>query len=173
MTLQVKRQDVNVELDGYDHSLGGQASPLTVGLGIGEAHGGAAEGTIFFGPELQFGHVVGDHIEKKVLLLKYAEGGTSLYLDWRPPTAVETRPKGPQICGQDGNEFCCEQPTASGCESRTGNVGAARSKCPPLAAPQLGSCGSSGRAWRPRAARYFKGGPRPLWDPGHVLSCSS
>ena len=40
----------------------------------------------------------------------------------------------------------------------------------PLAVPQLDSCGSSGpapcassgRAWRPRAARHSRGGPRPL-----------
>ena len=31
-----------------------------------------------------------------------------------------------------------------------------------MAAPQLGSCASSGRAWWPRAARHSQGGPRPL-----------
>ena len=28
-----------------------------------------------FGPELEFGNVVGNHIKKQVLLLKYAVGG--------------------------------------------------------------------------------------------------
>ena len=30
---------------------------------------------LLFGPELQFGNVVGNHIKKQVLLLKYAVGG--------------------------------------------------------------------------------------------------
>ena len=33
---------------------------------------------------------------------------------------------------------------------------------PSLAAPELGSCGSSGRAWWPRAAQHSQGGPRPV-----------
>jgi hypothetical protein len=39
------------------------------------------------GPELQFGHVVGDHFEEPVLLIKTAWGGKSLYLDFRPPSS--------------------------------------------------------------------------------------
>ena len=164
--------DVNVELDGYTNSLGGQASPLTVGLGIGNIHGGASEGTILFGPELQFGHVAGDHIEKKVLLLKYAVGGTSLYLDWRPPTAASTRPKGPSVCGQSGTEFCCEEPTARGCENRIDEVGAARSKWPPWQRPSSAPATPQGAPGGP----VQLGTPRVApghWDPGHVLSCSS
>ena len=44
-------------------------------------------------------------------------------------------------------------------------------KVPALAAPQLGSCASSGRAWRPRAARHSRGGPQPLGaqPPSRVL----
>lgn len=34
---------------------------------------------MLFGPELEFGNVVGNHIKKQVLLLKYAVGGSSLY----------------------------------------------------------------------------------------------
>lgn len=46
---------------------------------------GAREDTI--GPELGFGHVVGDAIEEPVLLLKVAWGGKSVGKDFRPPSA--------------------------------------------------------------------------------------
>jgi hypothetical protein len=48
------------------------AGPLTVGFAV---YGG----THHFGPELQFGHVVGDHFTEQVLLVKTAWGGKSLY----------------------------------------------------------------------------------------------
>ena len=50
--------------------------------------------------------------------------------------------------------------------------GAAWSESPPLAAPQLGSCASSGRAWRLWAARHSQGEPAH-WVPSHCLGCSS
>ena len=40
-----------------------------------------------FGPELQFGHVVGDYFANQVLLIKTAWGGKSLYKDFRPPSS--------------------------------------------------------------------------------------
>ena len=40
-----------------------------------------------FGPELQFGHVLGDHFENQVLLIKTAWGGKSLNKDFRPPSS--------------------------------------------------------------------------------------
>lgn len=40
-----------------------------------------------FGPELQFGHVIGDHLREPVLLIKTAWGGKSLHKDFRPPGA--------------------------------------------------------------------------------------
>jgi hypothetical protein len=40
-----------------------------------------------FGPELQFGHVLGDHFDNQVLLIKTAWGGKSLYKDFRPPSS--------------------------------------------------------------------------------------
>ena len=70
-----RRHDVNVELNGYSHPFKGTITPLSVGLGVGNPHGGAHEDSILFGPELQFGNVVGNHIKKQVLLLKYAVGG--------------------------------------------------------------------------------------------------
>ncbi|RLS57392.1 MAG: sialate O-acetylesterase [Planctomycetota bacterium] len=38
-----------------------------------------------FGPELEFGHVLGQHLDNPVLLIKTAWGGKSLYRDFRPP----------------------------------------------------------------------------------------
>lgn len=39
------------------------------------------------GPELGFGHVVGDRLDEQVLLIKVAWGGKSLAVDFRPPSA--------------------------------------------------------------------------------------
>jgi len=52
--------------------------PLTVGYG-------SRADTI--GPELGFGHVVGDAFDEPVLLIKIAWGGKSLAVDFRPPSA--------------------------------------------------------------------------------------
>lgn len=40
-----------------------------------------------FGPELQFGHVIGDALDEPVLLIKTAWGGKSLFVDFRPPSS--------------------------------------------------------------------------------------
>ncbi len=56
------------------------AGPLSIGFSI---YGGKHH----FGPELQFGHVVGDHIRSQVLIVKTAWGGKSLYKDFRPPSS--------------------------------------------------------------------------------------
>jgi len=56
------------------------AGPLSVGFSVyGDAH--------HFGPELQFGHVIGDALHAQVLLIKTAWGGKSLYRDFRPPSS--------------------------------------------------------------------------------------
>jgi hypothetical protein len=56
------------------------AGPLSIGFTIyGAKH--------HFGPELQFGHVVGDYVPSQVLLIKTAWGGKSLYKDFRPPSS--------------------------------------------------------------------------------------
>ncbi len=54
--------------------------PLTVGFSIyGDAH--------HFGPELEFGWVMGEFFTNQVLLIKTAWGGKSLYKDFRPPSS--------------------------------------------------------------------------------------
>jgi hypothetical protein len=53
---------------------------LTVGY---TGYGGSSH----IGPELQFGHVMGDYFEEPVLLIKTAWGGKSLYKDFRPPSS--------------------------------------------------------------------------------------
>lgn len=56
------------------------AGPLSLGFSVyGDKH--------HFGPELQFGHIVGDHFTNQVLLIKTAWGGKSLYQDFRPPSS--------------------------------------------------------------------------------------
>ena len=40
----------------------------------------------WFGPELSFGHQMGDQFKEQVLLIKVIGGGTSLGKDWVPPT---------------------------------------------------------------------------------------
>jgi hypothetical protein len=62
-----------------------EGRPLLSGpLGVGFAVYG---GTHHFGPELQFGHVVGERVENPVLLIKTAWGGKSLFKDFRPPSS--------------------------------------------------------------------------------------
>ena len=41
-----------------------------------------------FGPELTFGHVMGDAVEDDIIIIKSGRGGTTLHVDWRPPSAV-------------------------------------------------------------------------------------
>ena len=72
------RDDVWVRYQREDEPL--LAGPLTVGFSVyGDTH--------HFGPELQFGHVVGDHFANQVLLIKTAWGGKDLYKDFRPPSS--------------------------------------------------------------------------------------
>lgn len=72
------RRDVWVRYQPENGPL--KAGPLTPGFT-------PYPGRHHFGPELQFGHVVGDHCRGRVLLIKAAWGGKSLYKDFRPPSA--------------------------------------------------------------------------------------
>ncbi|MFT5882039.1 MAG: hypothetical protein ACI9FG_000536 [Crocinitomicaceae bacterium] len=56
---------------------GKKTGKLSVGFGAGN----------WFGPELGFGHVVGDAIKEPVLIIKTAWGGHSLGIKFRPPSA--------------------------------------------------------------------------------------
>jgi lysophospholipase L1-like esterase len=58
------------------------------GLSIGFS---GYDGRRHFGPELQFGHVLGDFLDEPVLLIKTAWGGKSLQTDFRPPSAAASR----------------------------------------------------------------------------------
>jgi hypothetical protein len=72
------RHDVWVRYQPERGSL--QAGPLTIGFSVyGDRH--------HFGPELQFGHVVANHLSRQVLLIKACWGGKSLYKDFRPPSS--------------------------------------------------------------------------------------
>lgn len=66
----LEREDVRIKF--LDRS-----GKLTVGYGSPNC----------VGPELEFGHVVGNHYDEPVLLIKTAWGGRSLYRDFRPPSS--------------------------------------------------------------------------------------
>jgi hypothetical protein len=58
-----------------------RSGPLTVGY---TGYGGSSH----IGPELQFGHVVGEYFrDREVYLIKTAWGGKSLFKDFRPPSS--------------------------------------------------------------------------------------
>lgn len=72
------RHDVQVHYQRENAPL--LSGPLGVGYTVyGDQH--------HFGPELQFGHIVGDYFEEPILLIKTAWGGKSLYQDFRPPSS--------------------------------------------------------------------------------------
>ena len=72
----IVRKDVKVY---YERGRGGlKKGGLTVGFG-------ARDDVI--GPEFQFGHLMGDHFDEPVLIIKTAWGGKSLAFDFRPPSA--------------------------------------------------------------------------------------
>ncbi len=56
----------------------GRWGNLTVGYGARDT---------FIGPEFSFGHVMADHFEAPVVLIKTAWGGKSLAVDFRPPSS--------------------------------------------------------------------------------------
>lgn len=59
----------------------------------GELNAGFGANESKIGPELQFGHVVGDHFEDQVLLIKTAWGGKSVAVDFRSPSSGKTGPE--------------------------------------------------------------------------------
>lgn len=69
----VEREDVWV----HSTTPGRVSGKLAPGFGKG----------VWFGPELQFGHRVGDAIDQPVLIIKTAWGGHSLGINFRPPSS--------------------------------------------------------------------------------------
>ena len=67
--------------DVWIRDQGGAAGGLTIGYG---------SGSTTVGPELGFGHHVGDLYENQVLIVKAAWGGKSLGVDFRPPSSGGT-----------------------------------------------------------------------------------
>ena len=79
----VVRDDVEIRYKFRDNVRRGM---LTVGF---TGYGGSSH----IGPELQFGHIIGNHFDDPVLLIKTAWGGKSLHVDFRPPgSAGDTGP---------------------------------------------------------------------------------
>ena len=72
-----EREDVEISFKARGKLRKG---PLTIGY---TGYGGRSH----IGPELQFGHVVGEAIPEPILLIKTAWGGKSLQVDFRPPSA--------------------------------------------------------------------------------------
>ncbi len=77
----VVRNDVWVR---YRTPRGLKRGPLSIGYAV---YGGKHH----IGPEFQFGHLMGQHLDEQVLLIKTAWGGKSLHKDFRPPSAVADR----------------------------------------------------------------------------------
>lgn len=73
----VVRDDVNISFKAKDNVRKGG---LTIGY---TGYGGSSH----IGPELQIGHVLGNHFDEPVLLIKTAWGGKSLQKDFRPPSS--------------------------------------------------------------------------------------
>lgn len=71
------RDDVHVYFQAGDQL-------KTGGLSVGFTN---YAGQHHFGPELQFGHVVGDAFDCPILIIKTAWGGKSLQVDFRPPSS--------------------------------------------------------------------------------------
>ena len=73
----VEREDVSISFKARGKVRKGS---LTVGYtGYGQSS--------HIGPELQFGHLMGEHFDEPVLLIKTAWGGKSLQKDFRPPSS--------------------------------------------------------------------------------------
>ena len=59
--------------------------PMMPGFGVGTVFGS------MIGAELGMGHRLGDAMQSPIFLFKSDRGGTTLGIDWRPPTAVAAR----------------------------------------------------------------------------------
>jgi hypothetical protein len=82
--LRNSKGDWFVRDDVFVHYQRENSSLLKGGLGLGYSVYGDQH---HFGPELQFGHIVGDYFKAPVMIIKTAWGGKSLYKDFRPPSS--------------------------------------------------------------------------------------
>ena len=76
----ITRDDVWVAYRGYHN--------LRTGLGGGGKNYSKPGSCI--GPEYAFGYYMGEALDNQVLLIKFAPGGQSLYVNFRPPSAGKT-----------------------------------------------------------------------------------
>lgn len=74
-------------------------STLTLSQRKGLLSPGFGSRTDNYGPELVFGHYMGNLIDNDVLLLKVVQGGTDLRVDWKTPCSTEN----------SGNNFTSEE----------------------------------------------------------------
>lgn len=84
------RDDVFITLGEWPHLKPGEEGYNAYNKhgGLGPYYGG--RGSRGFGPELAIGHLLGDHYEEQVLLVKVAFGGNSLAGNFRPPSSGGT-----------------------------------------------------------------------------------
>ena len=78
------RDDVNVLQ--YQGKLNG--STLSFSQRKGQLHPNFGSKSQTYGPELMFGHYMGDAINDDVLLLKVVQGGTDIRNDWKTPCSI-------------------------------------------------------------------------------------
>jgi hypothetical protein len=69
--------------------------PLSPGFGKNGSIGVRSQGTnmtpSYFGLELGMGHKLGDVMQSPLMMFKSSRGGTTMAIDWRPPSAVADR----------------------------------------------------------------------------------
>jgi hypothetical protein len=81
----------NDSLPAYPTGIG----PLSPGFGKNGSIGSRGDGTnmtpSYFGLELGMGHNLGDAMQSPLMMFKSSKGGTTLAVNWRPPSAVADR----------------------------------------------------------------------------------
>jgi alpha-galactosidase len=112
--------------EGPQKNSGGWTIRDDVFITTGERHGGLTTNyggfrNRGFGPELPIGHLLGDHHDEPVLLVKVAFGGCSLSKDMRPPSSGGTTgEKYPQIVQAVKNAIEKLPEIVPGCTKETG-----------------------------------------------------
>jgi hypothetical protein len=103
------RDDVWVAYRGYHN--------LQTGLG-GGGKDYSKQGSCI-GPEYAFGYYMGEALDNQVLLIKYAPGGQSLYVNFRPPSAgIPDGKKAEEVGGQYRELVKCVHETLNNLKSK-------------------------------------------------------